>query len=546
MWAAFPDVGVWWLTIPAVTLFHTALSRDHAGWGFLVGLVTGLTFFLPMTRWASFATETVPWLALGLLGGLGFGLFGAMWTWAKRLTWVRDRLWAHVLAFGAAWVAVEQWRSWYPWSGFPWGRLAWATAGTPASRWAWLGGSAMASFAMAVAGVLLAVAITGAIAAAKGRDRRVREGGTVAICAALGVLAVVGPLALPLPDAGDLDPVPNPPATAAIEVPDRSQFIDAGIASAESGVLRAGAVQGNVPNVNGVSTGTAQQLFDNHLAGTADLAQDIAARASAGIESPGLDLVLWPEDGGDAFRADRPEAAAAIDEAASAIGAPLLFGSQEYPETGGRYNVILAWQPGTGITGRYAKQRPVAFGEYIPWRPLFRLLSDQVDRVNTDMISAVNDPVIVVPAAQLGRDVPLGFGICFEVAYDSILRDAVRLGAEALVIPTNNASFGISAESTQQLQMVRIQAIATGRAVVQVSTNGVSAVVAPDGTVVARSGLFTADRFNVEMPLRTSWTPAVAAGTWIEGAFSAAGGLLALGGLVAGIVVKRRARKADA
>ncbi len=38
----------------------------------------------------------------------------------------------------------------------------------------------------------------------------------------------------------------------------------------------------------------------------------------------------------------------------------------------------------------------------------------------------------------------MSLAICFEVAYDEILRDAVRRGAQVLVVPTNNASFGTS------------------------------------------------------------------------------------------------------
>jgi apolipoprotein N-acyltransferase len=326
-------------------------------------------------------------------------------------------------------------------------------------------------------------------------------------------------------------------------VPDRSVFIDAGTSTAEVGILQAGAVQGNVPNIDGTTTGDWLGVFENHIAGTADLAEDIATRRAQGVADPGLDVVLWPEDSADADPQVYPQIATALDEAARLVEAPLLIGSQEYPESGGRYNVLLLWQADHGVTARYAKQRPVAFGEYIPWRPVVRLLTDQVDRVNTDMIGAVNEPIVTLPAPRLGRDVPLGVGICFEVAYDGILRAAVQRGAQVLVVPTNNASFGRSPESTQQLQMVRLQAIATGRAVVQISTNGVSGVVAPDGTLVARTGLFTADRLNIALPLRTTWTPAVGAGQGIEWGFSGTGALLAVGGLASRIIQRRVSRR---
>ena len=76
-----------------------------------------------------------------------------------------------------------------------------------------------------------------------------------------------------------------------------------------------------------------------------------------------------------------------------------------------------------------------------------------------------------------GRKAKLAVGICFEVAYDNELRAGVHQGGQALYIPTNNASFVGSDESRQQLYMGRLQAVVHGRAVVQVSTTGISATI---------------------------------------------------------------------
>ncbi|EYR64859.1 hypothetical protein N866_03145 [Actinotalea ferrariae CF5-4] len=57
----------------------------------------------------------------------------------------------------------------------------------------------------------------------------------------------------------------------------------------------------------------------------------------------------------------------------------------------------------------------------------------------------------------------LATGICFEVAYADLIREGVLDGAEVIVIPTNNASFGRTPESTQQLAMSRFRAVEHGR-----------------------------------------------------------------------------------
>jgi apolipoprotein N-acyltransferase len=136
----------------------------------------------------------------------------------------------------------------------------------------------------------------------------------------------------------------------------------------------------------------------------------------------------------------------------------------------------------------------------------------------------------------------VGDVICFEVAYDDLVRDTVRAGADLLVVQTNNATFGFSAESTQQLAMSRLRAVEAGRAVVQISTVGVSGLVAPDGSLTARSGLFTAEILADRLPLRTGLTLATRVGAAPEIALAALGCIL-----VAVVpVLRRRARPSSA
>ena len=191
------------------------------------------------------------------------------------------------------------------------------------------------------------------------------------------------------------------------------------------------------------------------------------------------------------------EAAADIDAAAQAVDAPMLIGTIQYPESGGRYNTSLLWEPGVGPVASYSKQRPAPFAEYIPLRSLVRPFSSAVDLVQNDMLAGTEPGVVPLESARLGRTVQVGDVICFEVAYDGIVRESVREGAEILVVQTNNASFGYSAESTQQLAMARLRAVELGRATVQVSTVGVSAVIAPNGTVAQDTELFTADQLEI-------------------------------------------------
>ncbi len=463
---AFPEPGWSPLAVVGTALLYLALRRDSARWNALVGLVWGLTCFGPMITWANDAVGPVPWLALTVLEACYVALFGAAWAWARRGHGVwRSGGW-QLLAFVLLWVGAEELRSAWPFGGFPWGRLAFSQAESPLAAFMWLGGTPLLSGVVAALGVLLGRAVLAA--------RRLALGRALGALAAGGAL-VVGSFAIPL------DPV------------------------AQDGTLRVGAVQGNVPEPGRLDAfGERRQVLDNHVAGTRALLDRVA---------PGdLDLVLWPENGTDIDPQVDQEAADLIDGVAQEVAAPLLVGTVEYPDAGGRYNTALLWQPGEGPVATYSKQRPAPFAEYIPLRSFVRHFSDAVDLVTRDMLPGTEPGVIPVESPRLGRTVVVGDVICFEVAYDAIVREAVAEGGEILVVQTNNASFGWSDESTQQLAMSRLRAIEHGRATVQISTVGVSAVIEPNGAITQRTDLFTDAEMIATLPLRTSLTPATRAG----------------------------------
>ena len=99
-------------------------------------------------------------------------------------------------------------------------------------------------------------------------------------------------------------------------------------------------------------------------------------------------------------------------------------------------------------------------------------------------------------------------GICFEVAYDDALRTGVKQGGQAIVIPTNNASFLDSGEAAQQLAQGRVQAVVHGRSVIQASTVGYTAIINPRGEVEQVTRPYTQASLVADVPLRSSQTVA--------------------------------------
>jgi apolipoprotein N-acyltransferase len=169
----------------------------------------------------------------------------------------------------------------------------------------------------------------------------------------------------------------------------------------------------------------------------------------------------------------------------------------------------------------------------MPLRPVARLISDKVDLVKS-MVAGDRPGVVRAGPATLG-DV-----ICFEVAYDGIVRDTVTGGAQLLVVQTNNATFN-EAEARQQLAMVAERAVEHGREAMMVSTVGVSAFVNTAGTVIGATGFNVPAVVVREVRLGGPRTLATRLGHWPEMA-AVALVLLALAG--AAPMRRRRARDA--
>ena len=116
------------------------------------------------------------------------------------------------------------------------------------------------------------------------------------------------------------------------------------------------------------------------------------------------------------------------------------------------------------------------------------------------------------------------------------MREGVEEGGQFVIAPTNNADFGQTDESVQQLAIARIRAIELGRSVVNISTVGTSAVILPDGTITVELPRYTAAAMVVDVPLSTTTTPAVVIGRGVEGGVA----VLGLGALIGAALGGRR------
>jgi len=129
----------------------------------------------------------------------------------------------------------------------------------------------------------------------------------------------------------------------------------------------------------------------------------------------------------------------------------------------------------------------------------------------------------------------VGLATCYEVAFDGVVRESAE-GSNLLAVPTNNATFGYTEMTYQQLAMDRVRAVEHGRTVAVAATSGVSAFVRPDGSVSQETGLFTDAALVERVPLRSTITLSDRLGSIPGWVMTIAG----LGALAAAIVLRRR------
>jgi apolipoprotein N-acyltransferase len=131
-----------------------------------------------------------------------------------------------------------------------------------------------------------------------------------------------------------------------------------------------------------------------------------------------------------------------------------------------------------------------------------------------------------------GRPIKIGDAICFELAYDQTIYRAMTGGAQAMMVQSNNATYGGTGQIEQQFAITRARAMETRREIAVATTNSVSGFITRDGQVAVRTKEFTAQSMVVEMPLRNALTPAIHVAPWLERGMALVALLACLAGLL--------------
>jgi len=493
--ASFEPIAIAYLVPVGLAAFALA-TRDLTFWrAGLVGLVFGVAFYFTHIEWMRASIGADAWLALSAIEALFYGVVGLAVPLVRRLP-------AWPIWLAATWTAVESLRSGWPFSGMPWGRVSFAVIDTPiAPAVAYVGMTGM-SFVLALIGFLVAAVAETWLPGVDLKVRRTRP-------LAFGTLTAIGALLV--------IPVVQPFEAAA------------------TGSAVVAAVQGNIPDPANKILAHHRQVTQNHVDATVALARGIPRPSGGGEQGTPAgvrpDFVLWPENSTAVDPFLDSQVNAEIREAVAAIGVPVVVGGLVDDGPDHVLNQGIVWDPQTGPGDRYTKQHPVPYGEYIPFRRYWDPKFGQLALISRDMKSGTRTSPLRVAGIEVAD------AICFDVAYDDVMREQLQEGAELLTVQTSNASFIFTDQIDQQFAITRLRAIEAGRWLVVAATNGITGVIAPDGTVVAAADPRTAAVLVERVELSTELTPAVRLGVWPSRVFT---GLSLLGLVLGGIAYRRR------
>ena len=470
----------WWpLVLPGVALSLVALRGRRLSAAFGIGALTGAAFFGVHIQWITVYLGPLPLVGLTGLMAVWWGFGGMLLTLTWRLGERMRGTWARLVAVPAllagVWTLRESLASTVPWGGFSWGRLAYSQASSPLGDTAsWVGASGL-TFLLALVAAVLAVLVLA-------RGTLVRRRVVVGAAIAVGLVAV--------------------PAFPIVE----------------SGTVRIGAVQGDS------EAGLLASYAEGDIIGQ-------HAEATELLEGEQMDLLVWPENAGEQQPQDSPASSRIIDDVQQLVDAPVVLGAVTYETDGDEvleYNSLLLWDE--GVQAEYHKRHPVPFAEYLPERDLFGPILDALGFLDLIPRDYSLDPTSANAFEIEG--VSYGLAICFDIIDDALVREMVAgHGAQIILAPTNNADFGEGSwENVQQLAIAQLRAQEAGRALVNVSTVGTSAMVLPDGSMVDRLPQYEPGAMIETLPLSDTVTPAMAAGAAIERAIAIAtlGALLGL------------------
>jgi len=462
-----PSMNMWPLAWFGLVPLLIAIRAVRPRRAFALGWFAGLLYFTGIFYWIAptISTYTQISVPVGVAVLLLLASFIALFWGAccALLEWLAQAGISRVVALPILWVFVEWLRTFFP-AAFPWGGLGYSQfAALPLIQVADIAG---------VYGVSAVLVFCNTALVEFWRDGFSRHL-TLAVAFAAVIIAV--------------------PAYGFLRLA-QVRSLEAG------GSVRVGIVQANIAQAQKWRPGLEQSIIDRYL----DMSRQAVERDA--------EIVLWPEAAVPFFLAlDARQRR--IMNFVSETGVPMLVGSPGHEDrdgTGARpYNQAWLVKPENRLEGPYDKIRLVPFGEYVPWGPLLSWVDKAVEGVG-DFGFGSNFVVFEGPMIDRkdGSRSPLRPSalVCYEGIFPGLTRRFVVEGSELLINISNDAWYGRTAAPHQLLVMIATRAVENRVPLIRATNTGISAVVAPDGSITGATPLFEPAVFVEDVELVHGWS----------------------------------------
>ena len=232
------------------------------------------------------------------------------------------------------------------------------------------------------------------------------------------------------------------------------------------GSIRIALVQGGVVNLGLNFNDKPKEVFLRHLTQTQN-----------SILPNQVDLIVWPENAADVDIFKNYDLMQAITDLSLELNTPILIGG--VTNSPNPRNQSMLFDP--NLKQVYTKRYLTPFGEYLPLRPLAEKLSPYAKQIN-DFEAGANPVVFRIDNHEF-RTL-----ICYELLDD---RFSVENDMDFLLVQTNNATFGDTAQLDQQLNLGKVRAAESSRHIGYVSTTGTTSFITSDGKIENQLEKFT-------------------------------------------------------
>ncbi len=210
-------------------------------------------------------------------------------------------------------------------------------------------------------------------------------------------------------------------------------------------------------------------------------------------------LVIWPETAVPfSFGIDR-DLSVRVLNIAKKNRVYLLFGAPGLEYHNSKpcfYNWALLASPRGRISGVYAKEHLVPFGEYVPLKEMLFFVQKLAEGVGDFVAGPKKQELFDIDGKKIGTL------ICYEVIFPELALGRLEQGSDMLVNISNDAWFGNTSAPYQHLEMARARSIETRLPLVRCTNTGISAFINPKGEITGMLPLNTTGYLveDVKMP----------------------------------------------